>query len=312
MSFTSEVRDELARIIEQQVCCRKAELAAMVRLMGTLGGNATSGHRIEISTESAPVARKVIKLSHLTYNLKTELMGRRSVLHKSNNYLITLPSQRALKLLLDEGGLMGGAHQSWGIYGPLVEHDRCAIAFLRGAFLSTGFIADPKGDFHFEIVVHNETLALDIKMLMERFDIFPKTLERRGQWTVYLKGAEPILDFLALVGAHKALLDTEDKRVYKSIRNDINRQVNAEIANQAKAGNAALEQLAAIRIIVESQGLESLPPALQETAELRMNNPEISLRELGERAKPPLSKSAINHRIRRIEKIAAQIEEGSL
>lgn len=310
MSFTSEVRDELARIIEQQVCCRKAELTAMVRLMGVLGGNATAGHRIEISTESAPVARKAIKLSHLTYNLKTELMGRRSVLHKSNNYLITIPTQRPLKLLLDEGGLMGGTHHTWGIYPPLVKHDRCAIAYLRGAFLATGFIADPKGDLHFEIVVHNETLAQDIKELMDRFSISPKIIERRGQWTVYLKGAEPIIDFLALVGAHKALLDTEDKRVYKSIRNDINRQVNAEIANQAKAGNAALEQLAAIRIIAEKQGLDSLPPALHETAQLRMNNPDISLRELGEKAKPPLSKSAINHRIRRIEKIAAELSEG--
>lgn len=309
MSFTSLVRDELARVEVEGIPAQKAELIAIVRLMGTIGG--TKGkHRVEIATESAPIARRVIRLAHLSYSLKTELTTRRSMLHKTNNYLITIPAQPGLQKLLTEGGLFGGDNHTFGIPPKLVFEDGAATAYLRGAFLATGFMADPKGDFHFELSVHNEVLAQEIQKLMMRFEIEPKIIVRRGSWTVYLKGADHIINFLALVGAHSALLEAEGERVYKSIRSDINRKVNAEIANQAKATRSALDQLESIRLIAQhGDGLDSLPPALREFAELRMNNPELSLSELGEQAKPKLSKSAVNHRMRRIMAIAKKIRE---
>lgn len=309
MSYSASVRDELARVLDHNIPAQRAELAAIVRIMGTVGG-APNSRRIEIATESAPVARKIINLAHLGYQLKTELTGRKNVLHKVNNYLITIPAQTELKRLLDEGGLIGGDNHTWGIPSKLVVSTQSAVAYLRGAFLSAGFIADPKGDYHFEFTVHNENLANDIQALMGRFELESKVATRRGNWVVYMKRADQMMDFLALVGAHKSLLDAEDVRVVKSVRTSTARTVNAELANSLKASNSAAEQREALRIIdEEGGGLSSLPEALFEFAQLRMNNPELSLRDLGEQASPPLSKSAVNHRMRRIMAIAKEIKD---
>ena len=307
MSFTAEVKDELSRIEPKRACCLKAELAALVRIEGTLHISGPGRYRLEIATETAPVARAVIKLLHGVYALKTELTVRRSVLHKTNNYLITVPSQPKLAGALDELGILGEHGFSLGISPSLVKKDHCAIAYLRGAFLGGGFVADPHGDFHFELTAETEQLAEDLVSLMARFEIEARLAKRRGTYAVYLKGAEPIVTFLALVGAHRALLRTEDVRIVKSLRNDVNRLVNAEIANQQKASDAALGQIGAINALAASQGLDNLPPALRELAELRLANPEVSLRELGELADPPLTKSAVYHRVRRIEELAEEM-----
>jgi len=256
---------------------------------------------------TAPVARTVIKLLHGIYGVKTELTVRRSVLHKTNNYLITVPTQPKLAAALEELGVIGEGGLSLGIDPALVRRDCCAISYLRGAFLGGGFVADPHGDFHFELTAETEQLAEDLVALMARFGIEARVAKRRGTFAVYLKGAEPIVTFLALVGAHHALLRTEDVRIVKSMRNDVNRLVNAEIANQAKTAEAAIEQIAAIEYIEARCGLDALPPALRDFAELRVANPEVSLRELGELADPPLSKSAVYHRVRRIEELAEKL-----
>jgi DNA-binding protein WhiA len=282
-----------------------------VRIEGTLHFSGKDRYRLEIATETASVARTVIKLLHGVYDLKTELTVRRSVLHKTNNYLITVPSQAKLPVALRELGILGEDGFSLGIDPTLVKRDCCAIAYLRGAFLGGGFVADPHGDFHFELTAESEQLAEDLVALMQRFEIEARVAQRRGTYAVYLKGAEPIITFLALVGAHRALLRTEDVRIVKSMRNDVNRLVNAEIANQAKTAEAALGQIEAIELIDATRGLDSLPPALQELARIRTENPEVSLRELGELADPPLSKSAVYHRVRRIEEMAEEIRAGS-
>jgi cell division protein WhiA len=311
VSFTGEVKDELSRIELKRQCCLKAELAALVRIEGTLHITGKERFRLEIATETAPVARKTIKLLHGLYDLKTELTVRRSVLHKTNNYLITVVSQPCLPQALSELGILGeGLALTYGIAPRLVKRDCCAISYLRGAFLGGGFVADPHGDFHFELTAETAEMAEDLRVLMGRFGIHAKVTQRRGLHAVYLKGAEPIVTFLALVGAHRALLRTEDVRIVKSMRNDVNRLVNAETANIQKSAEAAMVQLEAIRMLQATRGLESLPPALQELAALRLEHPEVSLRELGELADPPLSKSAVYHRIRRIEELASRGSTG--
>jgi DNA-binding protein WhiA len=305
MSFTAEVKDEISRIFSKDACCPRAELSALVRVEGTLHVTGPERFRLEVATETAPVARKTIKLMHEEFDLKTELTVRRSVLHKANNYLITVPMQPRLGSVMVELGILdeeGGLE--YGIPERLVKKDCCAVSYLRGAFLGGGFVADPHGDFHFELTAENEQLAEDLAVLMGRFEIEPKVTRRRNLHSVYLKGAEPIVDFLALVGAHRALLRTEDVRIIKSMRNDVNRLVNAETANAQKAAEAAVSQLEDIRYLAQSRGLENLPPALAEVAYLRLEFPDVSLRELGELADPPLSKSAIYHRIRRLERYA--------
>ena len=311
MSFTAEVKEELSRIEPRRACCLKAELAALIRIEGTLHITGHERYRLEVATETAPVARKVIKLLHGIYGLKTELTVRRSVLHKTNNYLITVPGQPKLtQALADLGILDETLGLSYGIAPQLVKRDCCAISYLRGAFLGGGFVADPHGDFHFELTAESAEMADALVELMARFDIDARVAQRRATYAVYLKGAEPIVTFLALVGAHRALLRTEDVRIVKSMRNDVNRLVNAETANLAKTAEAALEQIDAINTLVEARGLESLPPALQELALLRLENPDVSLRELGELADPPLTKSAVYHRVRRIEELAADAVVG--
>jgi len=311
MSFTAEVKEELSRVEPPRACCLKAELAALIRIEGTLHISGPERFRLEVATETAPVARKAIKLLHGVYGLKTELTVRRSVLHNTNNYLITVPSQATLPQALNDLGILDDSlGLTYDIPPRLVKRDCCAISYLRGAFLGGGFVADPHGDFHFELTAENEQIAQALVGLMARFEVEARVAQRRATYAVYLKGAEPIVTFLALVGAHRALLRTEDVRIIKSMRNDVNRLVNAETANLQKTAEAALEQIEAIQTLADMRGLDSLPPALRELAELRLENPDVSLRELGELADPQLTKSAVYHRVRRIEELAAEAQGG--
>ena len=299
MSFTAEVKDELSRLMPEHLPCRKAELSALIRIQGKLSGQ----YRLEITTETAPVARAVVRLLHDFYQLKTEITTRRSALHKTYNYLITVPTQLGLEEALHGMGILSQSGLELGIDPDLVKKPCCAASYLRGAFLGGGFISNPTGDFHFELTCGHEALANGLVALLAKSEIPARSIRRRSTWIVYIKGAEPMLDFLALVGAHHSMLVMENVRVTKAVRNDVNRRLNAEMANQTKSIDAALGQVKAIRLLVEQRGIESLPPALQELAMLRLTHPDVSLRELGELATPPLTKSAVYHRVRRIEEI---------
>lgn len=307
MSFTAEVKDELARVAPECSHCEKATLAALVRIEGTLFVSGLGRYRVEVATDVPSVARLVIRLLHSLYDLKTNLTVRRSVLHKTPNYLIEVPNQprlaeslRDMGVISEEGGL------ELGVSGALVGKRCCAAAYLRGAFLGGGFISNPKSDFHFEITVESEPLARGIMQLLEDEGIGARIMQRRSSYMVYLKSGNAILEFLAFTGAHQAALRMEQERVVKSVRNDVNRMVNAEVANRQKASNAAVDQLFAIRTVLEKHGMENLPPALQDFIKLRVTYPDASLKELGEYANPPLSKSAVYHRVRRIEQMAKE------
>lgn len=307
MSFTAEVKDELARVAPMCSHCDKATLAALVRIEGTLFFGGPGRYRIEIATDVPSVARLVIKLLHGIYELKTNLTVRRSVLHRTPNYLIEVPTQPKLEGALRDMGVLSGEGLEMGIMPELVEKQCCAAAYLRGAFLGSGFISNPRGDFHFEITVESESLAEGLVELMASKGINARVMQRRSSYMVYLKSGTAILEFLAFVGAHTSALSMENERVIKSVRNDVNRITNAEIANQAKAANASVDQIFAIRKVVDAYGMENLPPALQEFIKLRVTNPDATLKELGEKANPPLSKSAVYHRVRRIEQMAKEL-----
>jgi hypothetical protein len=305
VSFTTDVKDELAHIEGACTHCDKATLAALVRIEGTLFVSGPGRYRVELATDSASVGRLTIKLIHTLYNLKTQLTVRRSVLHKTPNYLIEVPTQRGLATaLVDMGVINTGGGLEMGIKPELVAKQCCAGAYLRGAFLGSGFISNPKSDFHFEIIVETEQLATGIVELMAKKGIVAKVMHRRSSYMVYLKSGNSILEFLAYTGAHHNACILEEERVVKSVRNDVNRQINAEMANQQKATKAAVEQLYTIRDVLKKHPFDSLPPALQQYIKLRVAHPDATLKELGEFADPPLSKSAMNHRVRRLEQIA--------
>lgn len=303
MSFTSEVKDELARIELSCRGCVRAELAALIRIEGSLG--ISEGRpRLEITTETASVARTIITLLHdSSFGLKTELTIRRSVLHKAHNFLIVVPYQAGLTQALKDLGILGEDGFEQGIRYGLVAKECCAASYLRGAFLAGGYVADPRGDAHFELSTTNMPMAEGLIKLMGRCGINARCVQRHNTYVVYLKGAEDILRFLAMTGAHQAALKLEEHRLIKSVRNDTNRRVNAEIANARKTSKAAEEQVAAIRKLVAQRGIEGIPASLQEVCLLRLKHPEASIKELGEYADPPLSKSAVYHRIRRINEL---------
>ena len=309
MSFNTDVKEELSRIPAVCSHCNRALLAALIRIEGSLFISGQGRYRLEIVTDAPSVARLSWKLLHEAYNLKTELTTRRSVLHKTPNYLIDVPAQPGLPEALSDMGVIRDGKLQLGVAPDLVAKQCCAAAYLRGAFLGSGFVSDPRGDFHFEIVVESGEMADDLVNIMHEKGINARTMTRRSSHIVYLKSGESILEFLAFAGAHQSALDMENARVVKSVRNEVNRITNAEVANQKKSASAAVDQIYAMRAVLEEYGVERLPPALREIIRLRVDYPNATLQELGERANPPLSKSAVYHRIRRIEQMARELQK---
>lgn len=299
MSFTAEVKDELSRIEPTCSRCDRAELSALIRIEGTLSISG-EGPRLELATETASVARTAIRLLHSVYELATNLTVRRSILHKTHNYLITVPPQIGLTDALHDMGILGKEGFEGGIRPELVRDACCAGAYLRGAFLGGGYIADPRGAFHFELAGPSEELIAACLELMREHGMRARYIRRHNMYAIYIKGIEQITAFLAFVGAHQSELAIENARVIKSVRNDTNRRVNAEIANQLKTTRASMQQIECIRRLVGQKGIEAIPESLREVALLRLKHPDASVKELGELADPPLSKSAVYHRMRRI------------
>ena len=299
MSFTAEVKDELSRIEPTCSRCDRAELSALIRIEGTLSISG-EGPRLELATETASVARTAIRLLHSVYELATNLTVRRSILHKTHNYLITVPSQIGLTDALHDMGILGKEGFEGGIRPELVRDACCAGAYLRGAFLGGGYIADPRGAFHFELAGPSEELIAACLELMREHGMRARYIRRHNMYAIYIKGIEQITAFLVFVGAHQSALAIENARVIKSVRNDTNRRVNAEIANQLKTTRASMQQIECIRRLVGQKGIEAIPESLREVALLRLKHPDASVKELGELADPPLSKSAVYHRMRRI------------
>lgn len=290
--------------------CDAAVLSGLMRTEGSLFLSGKGRYRMEMSTDIPAVARLIIRLLHGLFKLRTELTVRRSVLHKTPNYLITVPGQPHMEDVLHQLGIIDGSGFVAGI-APHLVNKRCdQAAYLRGIFMGAGFVANPKGDFHFEMTIETEQLARDIVELMRENKINARIMNRRNSYLVYLKSGSAITAFLALVEAHQSVLAMENERVIKSVRNDVNRQVNAEMANQAKSAEASVEQVVAIRKVVDRYGMENLPPALREYISLRIAYPGATLKELGSYADPPLSKSAIYHRVRRVEQMASEIDKG--
>lgn len=307
MSFNSDVKEELTRIQAQCSHCDRAMLAALIRVEGTLFISGKNRYRLEVVTDAPYVARLAWRLLHETYKLRTELTTRRSVLHKTPNYLIDVPAQSGLPDALVDMGIIRDGALKLGVAEDLVNKQCCTAAYLRGAFLGSGFVSDPRGDFHFEISVESREMADDLVRMMSEKGIRAKSMQRRSSFIVYLKSGEAILEFLAFVGAHQSALVLENARVVKSVRNEVNRQTNAEVANQKKAAAASVDQIYAMRSVLEAYGADRLPPALREIIRLRVAYPDATLKELGDRADPPLSKSAVYHRIRRIEQMAREL-----
>lgn len=310
MSFASETKKELTNI-ELKDCCGKAELSALIRMNGSLSFT-NRKLLVDIQTENAAIARRIYTLVKKNYNIQVELLVRKKMRLKKNNVYIVRISQGAKEILESLKILSDGFVFTHDISQELVKKKCCKRSYLRGAFLAGGSVNNPEtSSYHLEIFSlykeHNESLC----NLMNTFDLKSKTLERKKGFITYLKEAEKITEFLNIIGAHGALLRFEDIRIVRDMRNSVNRLVNCETANLNKTIGAALRQVENIRFIKETVGLHVLPDKLREIAELRVAYQDITLKELGEMVSGGnISKSGINHRLRKIDEIAEKLRAG--
>lgn len=310
MSFTAEVKDELSRVEPATSVAELAQLSALIRVCGTLSFRGSGRYSIRIATETGAVARTIIKLTHKLFDLDTALTVRRSVLHKTRNYLIEMPEQDELADdLVRLGILVPGRGLATGVPTPLLGTRPAREAFVRGAFMAGGFIADPRGDFHLEIAVTGEDFARGLVALIGSFGISARLNRRRGAFAIYLKSFDDVIALLHAMGARRMARVVEVARAKKSVKNDVNRRVNAEMANQARSTGAAAAQLDLIARAEREVGLSALPPALREFCRARRAYPELSLAALGEELEPPASKSAMYHRVLRLEEIVTEAEQ---
>lgn len=315
MSFSSKTKNELSRILMENNCCALAELAALIRMSGSIQINGLGRVSLKFSTENAAIARRIFSLLKTLYNASTEVMVRRNKqLKKNNNYLmIVSDSDEAEKILMDTGVLKKDNRQqyviNYGITKSLVSNRCCKRAYIRGAFLGGGSISNPEKTYHLEFVTHSQQHSKDLSKLINSFELNSKIVLRKESYVVYLKEGEQIVDLLNIIEAHSALLKLEDIRILKEVRNNVNRIVNCETANLEKTINASLRQIHNIEYIDKTIGIDKLPENLVGIAQLRLMHRDASLKELGKMLNPPIGKSGVNHRLRKLEEIADQLRE---
>ncbi|EIT87025.1 hypothetical protein A374_02189 [Fictibacillus macauensis ZFHKF-1] len=310
MSFAAETKNELTKL-EMKDCCAKSELAALIRMNGSI----TFSNRqlvLNIPTENAAIARRIYTLIKRVYSFDVELLVRKKMRLKKNNVYIVRLTEEARTLLEDLAIMEEGFTFNRSIAAEIQKKSCCRRAYMRGAFLAGGSINHPETSYHLEIFSMYEEHTVALLELMNTFDLKAKMLERKKGYIIYLKDGEKISEFLTLIGAHSAMMYFEDVRILKDMRNSVNRLVNCETANLNKTVGAAMRQVENIKFIESEVGLEILPDKLREIAELRVAHQEITLKELGEMVSSgPVSKSGVNHRLRKIDEIATKIRESS-
>lgn len=314
MSFSSEVKEELAHLPSQESHCNIAELAAMIVYGGQVKKKEDGTYSIIINTENVTVARRLYTLIKENFDYKAQIrISPGSGFHRSSSYSILVDDARQSLAILKAAGMvnnLGFIEREEEIkFGSILQKTCCQRAFLRGAFLSSGSITDPEKNYHFEIVCNSLGSASRLKELFEFFGLESKIILRKKYYIVYIKEGTMISDVLSNMGAHVALMEFENIRILKDVRNSVNRRVNCEMANINKTVSAARKQIEDIEYIRENGALEKLPQSLQDIARVRLEAPEATLKELGEMLKPPVGKSGVNHRLRKLGQIADHIRE---
>lgn len=306
MSFSTAVKNEISRIMPEKSCCKKAELSGLIRVGGSITIASNMQMALEMRTENAAVARKFLTLAKSAYGIETEIsVLRKNRLKKNNIYRIKINDEDSVKrILVDLGISDDGFFLNSGVSREIMEDVCCKRAFIRGLFLGSGSITDPELGYHLEVIFESEDIAEILVKLLESFELHGKVIMRKNIYIVYIKESEQISTFLSIIEAHNALFSFENTRIQKGMRNQVNRLVNCETANLNKSIDAAFRQIHNIEVIDQHIGLDKLPDNLRDIARLRVENPDISLKELGELLNPPLGKSGINHRMRKLETIA--------
>jgi DNA-binding protein WhiA len=313
MSFSSTVKNELCRHENNDDCCSLSELAAAISLNGTASASCTGGVNIRITTENAAFARRIYSHIKKVFSICPEVTIRKSKkLKKHVSYMIVVTSVLGSSRFLEKTGTAIEYAEDGKPMGIILIEKNifkktcCRKSFLRGAFLAGGSISDPEKTYHLELTSHRRPLALELSRILGGFRLHARIIRRKGTFVTYLKEGENIVDFLNIIGAHSALMELENVRILKGMRNDVNRIVNCETANLEKTVNASFRQVENIKYIMERMKPDSLPDNLREIAELRLAYSDANLVELGQMLKSPLGKSGVNHRLRKLDCIAEE------
>lgn len=302
-SFAALVKGEMANHLYRKAHCRRAELLGLLRMGANLTLSFGKGVGLEFMTESAAVARKALMLLKGASEVQTTVSVIRSFrLRKANRYDVRVVPSRALRLLLHELGLTGTALLDATGDDALLRRPCCRLAYLRGAFLAGGSVSRPAAGYHLELVTAQTTFAELLLELCRNLGFPANLTDRKEHFVIYLKESEAIIDFLAMLGAERAASEVEVARNVREVKNQVNRLVNCETANLTKTARASALQAGSIAYLKRSGRFTTLPLALQETATLRLEHPEASLSELA--ATLRLSKSAVNHRLRKLKALA--------
>lgn len=316
MSFSGDIKKELLKQLPAARHCQIAELAALFDLVGRVRQDESGSEYLEIHTENLTVARKSYMLLISVFHDPVEVLVRNHNIRGNirEYYIIVRNRQtiismlKALKMMDEQGRI---AVDCLGHQHRLIQNTCCKRAFLRGVFLAAGSLSDPEKAYHLEFALFSEQFASFIKDILAFFELEAKIVRRKRYFVVYIKEGSQIVDFLNVVEAHIALMEFENVRIVKEVRNSVNRQVNCETANIGKTVAAAAKQIEDIEFIECNMGLRKLASGLREIAELRLEYPDASLQELGKMLDPPIGKSGVNHRLRKLGIIANELKEES-
>ena len=300
MSFAGDVKAELCRPEVQRGCCALAEALGIL-----LYANTFSADCVRIVTESTELVRRLPRLFGKAFSVEFDTLPEPCLLGKQT---LSITDPGKIARIFTHCGFSAESSVALHLNFALVEKECCRKAFLRGAFLAGGSVTDPEKRYHLELSTTHLKVSRETETLLREMDMMPKSTERKGSSVLYYKQSESIEEFLTAIGAPVSAMAVMLAKIDKDWRNDANRKTNCDAANVDKAVQAAQEQLAVLRKIKERGLTDTLPEKLAETARLRQEHPEATLTELAGLHTPPLSKSAVNHRLRKLAAIAADTE----
>jgi len=305
VSFSSDMKSELSLLPIKDMCCACAELSAVVAFSGRLR-KIGEEYVFSVITENAKVAKRVYDLIRFVFGIVSKIVINKN---KTVSYSVCISGDKNILKILKTLDLIPEDADIDKILGitlnlGLIDKKCCKKAFVRGAFIVAGAMINPEKNYHLEFVTHRYRLHSQFREILKQFGLTPKTVVRKSNYVIYFKNSEEIGDVIAITGAAGTVMEYQNTRIYKDIRNHVNRQKNCDMANVEKTLSAASKQISAIEKLMSKGVFDKLPEQLRQVAELRLEYSEISLAELGKMLEPPIGKSGINHRLRRIVELA--------
>lgn len=334
MTFSAILKKDLSKLPLGTRPCQRAELSGMIGSVATIAVAENGAMTISVKTENPAVAARCYQLIKTLYQIKAKIKIEKTRKFKEHRaYRVVVEGPVTAKRILADCQILiqnpeGQAFFVNQVPDKFKKQTSQTKAYIRGVFLGCGSVSNPEKTYHLELVGKKASIASkkndhrpdagaeqcaylqSIKRLLDQYQIKANLIHRKSHWVLYLKEGASVADFLSVIGAHRGLLEMENIRIVKEMRNDVNRQVNCETANLNKTIAAAYDQVADIMLIKEQLGLKNLPRNLYDIAELRLNYPDASIKELGQRLDPPVGKSGVYHRLKKLNQIAADLKQG--